>query len=560
MIFVVLESLPMKFNNLLHPVVSIAVPLLLLSCQQLSRMGGESSRILTEVGPDGSKVKIVKNSRPVLLSFKELRTLAENPHPGGKVEGKLDELLKTPYIDNSVYFRSGIPEARVYDELGPSIRVSTWNVEKSVRAYEAGEALASASAFEKMLRPEYRGETSAHAEALRQRAVLAASDVFLFQEMDIGHCRSGYLFAAQYLARKLKMNFVYAPQQLEIDPVHLGLDHIHFENGDVDAAACRRLVGNSATYRGVFGVAVLSRYPIKNVQLFQLKEQPYDWYTGEIKKPDFLERGRRKGAKALFEFQPIREVKVGGRAFTRVDLHVPGLPLNTLTIINIHLEIKTTPKNRELQLKEILSYMKDIKNPVVMAGDFNSSAADVSSTSVARFSKNTTSDPQNLLAAGLFAADITGVGQVKRAVNGLKNFRNPLAWDIPVLLPNKTKGLFSLVKNYRFDDGGAFDFRGDRANSALGNAGELSNSNQRHGAKGFTFTHSLPRTIGVIGQNRLDWIFVKSFLTSPEQKDGPYRLAPHFGETLGLMNLAVEKPFSDHHPITTVLPLNEPSS
>ena len=547
----------MRLNHLLHPVIPLALPLLLLSCQQFS--SPSEGRIITEVGPNGEKFNVVKNSRPALLSFKELRTLAENPHPGGKVESKLDTLLKTPYIDNSVYFKSGIPEARDYDKLGPSLRVSTWNVEKSVRAFEVGKALTSASEFESMLRPEYRGETSAHAEALRQRAVLAASDVLLFQEMDIGHCRSGYLFAAQYLARKLNMNFVYAPQQLEIDPVHLGLDHITFENGDVDAAACRRLVGNSATYRGVFGVAVLSKYPVKNVQLFQLKEQPYDWYTGEIKKPDFLERGRRKGAQALFEFQPIREVKVGGRSFTRVDLHVPGLPLNTLTIINIHLEIKTTPKKREAQLKEILSYMKDIKNPVVMAGDFNSSATNVSSTSVGRFAKNTTTDPQNLLAAGLLAANVTGVGQVKRAVNGLKNYRNPLAWDIPVILPNKTKGLFDLVENYRFADGGAFDFRGDSARSALGTAGKLSNSNQRHGAKGFTFTHALPRTIGVIGQNRLDWIFVKSFLTSPNPKDGPYRFAPHFGETLGLMNLAVEKPFSDHHPITVLLPLNEPT-
>jgi endonuclease/exonuclease/phosphatase family metal-dependent hydrolase len=548
----------MNFKQFLSPLPSFAIATLLLSCGQFARVDSIRANILTENGADGEGVKVVRQSRPALLSFKELSRLVEDPKPEGELAEKVDALFRTPFVDNRAYYRNGLPEPQVHPQLGPSIRVSSWNIEKSVRIDEVSRALTSPRYFGNQLRAEYEEDSLGQSEAMRQRAALAASDVLLLQEMDIGHCRSGYLFAAQHLARKLKMNFVYAPQQLEIDPVHLGLDHIRFDNGDTDARACRALLGKSATYKGVFGVAVLSRYPVKNVQLFQLKEQPYDWYEGEIKKPDFLEAGRRKGASGLFHFQPIREVKVGGRAFTRVDLHVPNLPLNTLTVINVHLEIKTNPKQRERQLKEILSYIKDIKNPVVMAGDFNSSAADVSSTSLARFSKNTTSDPRNLLAAGLHAAEVTGVSQIKTAINGFKNYRDPLAWNIPVILPNKTKGLFDLIENHRFDDGGAFDFRGDASRSTHGNAGKLSNSNQRHGVKGFTFTHSLPRPIGVIGWNRLDWIFVKSFLSAPNQKDGPYRMAPHFGETLGLMNLAVKQPFSDHHPITTVLPLQEP--
>ncbi len=555
----------MGFNfimtSLTKPFVSVGTGILsltFLSCQNLSNRFSGEDNILTSDGSGGAPVKALKNSRPSLLSFKELSSLAENPKPEGKLATKFEKLLTTPYVDNSVYFRSGLPKANVHPQLGPSIRVSTWNVEKSVRAFEAGKALTSESTFIKMMRPEYREEKMAQEEAVRQRAVLAASDVLLLQEMDIGHCRSGYLFAAQHLARKMKMNFVYAPQQLEIDPVHLGLDHIRFGNGDTDAQACRALLGSSREYKGVFGVAVLSRYPIKNVQLFQLNEQPYDWYEGEIAKPDFLEVGRRRGAKAVFQFQPVREVKVGGRAFTRVDLHVPGIPLNTLSVINIHLEIKASPGERKKQIEEIMGYIKGIKNPVVMAGDFNSSSTDVSSTSFSRFAKNTTTNPTNLLAVGLFAANITGVSQARAAVNGLKNLRDPLAWNIPVILPNKTKSLFNTIKGFRFDDGGRFDFRGNPSRSMHGRGGELSNSNQRHNVKGFTFTYSVPRPIGVIGRERLDWIFVKSFLNSPNDNNGPYRMAPHFGETLGLVNLAVKEPFSDHHPITTILPLNEP--
>ncbi|MDC0088107.1 endonuclease/exonuclease/phosphatase family protein [Akkermansiaceae bacterium] len=544
----------MTFTKKTLPLLAIAG---LVSCQSLSDLRTGSSRIITSSVQDASPVKIVKRSGPDLLTYNELRSLAENPIPTGALADKYNKLLTTPFIDNSAYFRSGMPEASIHPTLGKSLRVSTWNIEKSIMAYEAAQIMTSETQFVKDMKDEVREVPKAHSEAVRQRAALAASDVLLLQEMDIGHCRSGYLFAAEHIAKKMKMNFMYAPQQLEIDPVHLGLDHIKFGNGDVDTEACRAIVGNPKVYRGVFGVAVLSRYPIKNVELFQLKTQPYDWYEGEIKKPDFLEIGRRKGSAALFKFQPIREVKVGGRAFTKVDLHVPGVPFETVSIINIHLEIKADPKDRQKQVEEILGYIKDIKNPVVMAGDYNSSSTDVRSTSVARFSKNTVTDPTKLLGIGLFAANVTGVNQLRGIINGYKNFKNPLAWSIPVILPNKTKGLFSAVENFRFSDGGAFDFRGDKSRSTHGKSGKLSNSNQRQG-KGFTFSYSVPRSIGAIGCERLDWMFVKSFLTSSNQKNGSYRLAPHFGETLGLINLSVKDAYSDHHPITTVLPLEEP--
>ena len=68
----------------------------------------------------------------------------------------------------------------------------------------------------------------------------------------------------------------------------------------------------------------------------------------------------------------------------------------------------------------------------------------------------------------------------------------------------------------------------------------------------------MPEPIGPIGLDRLDWIFVKSFLNHPRAKNGPYKLAPHFGETLRLMNTAVKRKYSDHHPITTIIPLTEP--
>ena len=134
--------------------------------------------------------------------------------------------------------------------------------------------------------------------------------------------------------------------RLEIDPVYLDADDVTFDNQNLADHQCDNHDGQLKDYKGVFGVAVMSRYPIKRVQVFPLKNQPYDWYTGEIKKPDFLEKLRRYGTEKIFRFRAVREVKTGGRGFTRVDLHVPGIPHETLTVINIHLEIKTPPKQR----------------------------------------------------------------------------------------------------------------------------------------------------------------------------------------------------------------------
>ena len=508
--------------------------------------------------PDPEPYKIIRKQEPTLLSFEELVAMAESPETAQASFKKADKLFSSPFVDNTHYFQEGLPKPRLYETIGPALRVSTWNIEKSIRTSEIGEMLTSQDSFRSFLHSEALAEEDTLNEALRQRNALAESDILFLQEADFGHCRSGYLFAAQHLARKLKMNFAYAPQQLEIDPVYLGIDKIKFSNGGIDHDACRALQADQSEYKGIFGVAVLSRFPIKRVLAFQLKTQPYDWYHDEIKKPDFLEITRRETTKSLFHFRPVREVKYGGRGFTRVDLHVPQAPHQTISVINIHLEIKTTPLQRANQMREILAYTKDIKNPVIMAGDFNSASVDISATSLFRFTSRTATNPTFLFSVALFAANVTGVNPARSILNATKNYLDPLAWNIPVIFPNKTRALFKSIENHRFNDGGAFDFRGDRDRSTHWAGSKLANSNQRHAIKGFTSSFSVPRPIGFLGHQRLDWIFVKSFLTNPTQKKGPYQLAPHFAETLSLLNHTATEAYSDHHPITILLPLEEP--
>ena len=505
-----------------------------------------------------SSTKALPDSAPQLLSKKELEVLLRRKNENTPESRKMKRLFNTPFVDNSAYRRNGIPSRTTNPILGEALRVSTWNIEKSIHADKATKILKSEKAFIADLKPEILKNKTKYAEALRQRKQFANSDIILLQEMDIGHCRSGYTFAAKDMARELGMNFVYAPQQLEIDPSYLGVDDVKFDNPAMPGHSCKSHPQNAAKYKGVFGVAVLSRYPIKSVQIFPLNTQPYDWYDREIIAPDILEKGRKLGAKTLFKSKTGRELKVGGRSFTRVDLHVPGVPQDTITIINIHLEIKTLPEQRTEQMREILSYIGHIKNPVIMAGDHNSAAVDVSATSIGRATKRNLTDRSKIASFGLFLANATGINQARNLINGYKNFQDPLAWGIPVILPNKTKPLFKLIEDYRFDDGGAFDFRGNKIRSKGGSYRTLANANQRTSYKGFVQTFTTPQNIGPFGCERLDWMFVKSHLKDSKNNKGPYKLAPHFGETFNLLNQTARNPYSDHHPISALIPFNEP--
>ena len=158
----------------------------LISCNSFSWKSGPPDTIITASGQSSTPAKILRKSAPQLLRFDELTSLAEKPNPEGKLADKIDKLLTTPFVDNSAYFRSGIPNQTIHPELGRSLRVSTWNIEKSIRIADVAEALTSDSRFDEMLKKDVRERPKSYSEVIRQRAALAASDVLLLQEMDIG--------------------------------------------------------------------------------------------------------------------------------------------------------------------------------------------------------------------------------------------------------------------------------------------------------------------------------------------------------------------------------------
>jgi hypothetical protein len=319
---------------------------------------------------------------------------------------------------------------------------------------------------------------------------------------------------------------------------------------------------DKARYKGGFGSAVLSRYPIVSAQVVPLKKA-YDWHEGERQKADPVEHGRRLGSKIAFDSEIRRELKVGGRCFFRVDIAVPQVPGGVVTLVNNHLEIKTTPKGREEQMVEILGKIKHVPHPVIMAGDHNSAPDDLSPTSLVRVVWRQVNSPEAFLDTAARVSDlITGTvvpGYRERSIiNVLKNFQNPLAPDIPILFPNPVRGMFEQVRDHRFADGTAFDFRGNADRSINRSSRTLANSNE-HRLWGHRTTFSVRRPIGPIGRYRLDWFFIRSgHLKDPTDDKASYRFAPHFGETLAEFNDSVKPKFSDHRPIVVDIPLDEP--
>jgi endonuclease/exonuclease/phosphatase family metal-dependent hydrolase len=90
----------------------------------------------------------------------------------------------------------------------------------------------------------------------------------------------------------------------------------------------------------------------------------------------------RWSAQKLFQERVERELRHGGRMALIADVSVPDLPTGRATVVAAHLENKCPPACRLRQMQALLAGMKEDQNPVVLAGDFNTTSSDNTPTSV----------------------------------------------------------------------------------------------------------------------------------------------------------------------------------
>lgn len=499
-----------------------------------------------------------QESAPGVFTYPELVTLYKEECLPASLERKLIHLLTTPFVENR---HAGVEPPRLSQNspLGKFLRVAFWNIERGLK-YEAIEAaLVDEQRFTAMLdSKKFPPDSFARRQALEQAAELRSADVIVLNEVDWGVSRTGYRHVAADLAKKLKMSFAYGVQFIELSPVALSLEPLYEAGDERDSRG--RTEFDVARYKGLHGVAILSRFPLDNVRLAPFDLQPYDWYKSEKEGATPVERGKRQISQYVFSEETAREVRRGGRTMLFADIVDNRLPSGRVTIVTTQLENRTTPGKRAGQLKQLLARIQGLSNPVILAGDMNTSTEDLTPTSVQREITKRIRSKSFWLQRGVGYA--TGFGLIMGfTVSGVKYVRtqgDPTVRDIPLIAPNPEGRFFSELNNFRFTDGGAFDFRGDPERSSSENGGTLANSNERAN-KGFVTTYRFDRPIKSVGKYKLDWIFVKpASLTDPTDRRQSYRFAPHFGHTLRILNKGIEDHISDHCPLLVDLPLGEP--
>ena len=513
------------------------------------------------LGQSLSGEKYVRLSKPKVLTFEELVELEKTDKPSAQLAARLDQLLHTPFLSNEAFYKGAKPNRPSSEAMGPFLRATMWNIERGIEFDGIRTSLTEQDKFGKYIEqkkgPKSKPLTMEELDVVKnQLEILKPTDLFILNEVDYGVTRTDYRNVARELAQALKMNYAYAVEFLEIDPMNLGLEKVTLEDKAAQEDIQKSFEPDKSRYLGLHGSAVLSRYPIRKATIRSLPVC-YDWFLGEKKEISKLESSKRTGANLAFMERITREVRRGGRTTLIVELALPESPTGAVTVVAPHLETKCKPECRRKQMAKILEWIRAETNPVILAGDLNTSGSDTSPTSVSKVITNRLKDPDKWATSAIKWS--TGAPTILLTpVNMLRNKNDPTGFDVPLVSRKKEAKLFDDLNDFHFEDGHTFDFRGEDARSAEGRGGTLSDSNQR-AAKGFRYTFALARTYGgLFGEYKLDWMFVKGYATDSSKPGGSYKFAPHFARTLQEVNNAPDHSLSDHFPITVDIPLAEP--
>ena len=495
-------------------------------------------------------------SRREFFTFEELVRLSSPESLPPQLDLKLARVLETPIVDNEASRLGAKPHRPVVSRLGPILRAAQWNIERGLQFDMIRLALSDSQEFLRLVQHEGSGMEGIESQLDR----LQHSDVLILNEVDLGMRRTEYRDVARDVARSLNMNYAFGVEFVEVDPLTLGIEKI--ELTDPEDAADLRLgfAVDRDRYRGLHGNAILSRYPIGNVRIVRLPVC-HDWFQGELDDISHIEKGKRLTLEQVFVERIHRQVRRGGRMALVADLAVPDVPTGKVTVVSAHLENQTRPRCRVTQINALLAAIHDVSNPVILAGDLNTTGADGTPTSVQHELKKRVGDYQFWATHAIKWLSPVGIPFI--AFTPVRYFRtllDPTVRNIPLVSRNREANLFRNLEEFRFKDRGAFDFRGNEDRTLRGREKTLANSNQRSG-KGFKPTFAMEKTYaGLVGRYKLDWILIKPFITDPRDEGLSYRFAPHYPNTMNEVNEAVPDRLADHAPITVDLPLFNPAA
>lgn len=532
---------------LLIGVLFVNSPLLLNETAKSDRRVGESL------------LRVASYSAPEMLNYDELVEVEKYGSPPAALQLKLNTLLNTPFISNEAYLKEGAPKLSRNHQLGQFIRVGLWNIQHGLNLDQIKTALGAPDDFKRLIK--FPPDEERYRRATGELDALCSVDILVVNEVDLGLKRTGYRDVARELASTLKMNYVYGVEYIEIDPINLGIEEFKEVTSNEKRSQLQQLIQvDKERLRGLSGMAILSRFPIKRARLIPLRYQAYDWHSRERERISLPETARRGLSEAVFLEKILRQIRYGGRCILIAELAIAQLPEGSITVVATHLENRCKPSKRRRQMQEALSLIKEIRGPLVLAGDFNTSGADITPTTIRRELMKRISSRE--FWAKQIVKTVASLGLtldvLLEGVKFTKTLRDPTSKGIFLLAPNREAGMFKDLERMRFADGYSFDFRGDEQRTINGTGGTLANSNQR-ASKGFAATYAVERTYGPLGKYKLDWILIKAYTTDP-RKGQSYRLAPHFAQTLEWFNYSLVERLSDHNPMIVDLPVQEPAS
>ncbi len=514
---------------------------------------------------------------PPTLTYDEIIKLYEQDVPPPELNAKLQHLLTTPFVDNSASKAGATPVKPSLRQVGPVLRVVQWNIERGLEFDAIRLAFTDPKAFAGLMEDSQskadKGEKDDKTiqKIHDQINLLKDADLLILNEVDWGVNRTLFRNVGQELAKALNMNYAYGVEFVEVDPLTMGLDQsvmireVKEAYGQADDSKSELIEKikevmkpDPSRYLGLHGTAILSRYPLSDVRLIPFQSQGHDWYADEKKRTSGFAKAQGAVGSAVFKEQLVRQVRRGGRMMLMADIASEDLPGGKVTLVATHLEDVTSPDGRRKQLEELLQQIAPIHNPVILAGDMNTSTHDGVPMSVTRILKDHFGSGKWWIEQGAtnaikyttpygLAASVTG-----GAIAFTRSIDDPTEKSIPMIGKNPEARFFDTLEKFRFEDGGSFDFGGEPYRSSNGKAGKLANSNERH-EKGFVPTNELGKKFGPIGEYKLDWFFVKPAKLSDSA--GTYALTPCFGRTLTELNHSIPERISDHNPITVDLPL-----
>lgn len=511
---------------------------------------------------------------PELLTYDEIIQLYQQADPPPVLGEKLHRLLTTPFVRNTASDAGRKPLKPSVPAVGKILRVAQWNIERGLEFDAVRLAFTDSKQFNALMEDKGSKVDEAGRGAIREQLqALQQADLLILNEVDWGMNRTRFRNVASALADALGMNYAYGVEFVEVDPITIGIDQQvvlreveeayaepQQDRAEMIAYVKQIMTPDSERYRGLHGTAILSRYRLDKVRLIPFVIRGHDWYADE-KKISIPEKAEGKVSAAVFKEQLVRQVRRGGRMMLLADIADPDFPSGSITVVATHLEDVTTPANRQKQLQEILNQIGTIDHPVILAGDMNTSTHTGVPVSVTRALKERLGNgkwwaEQGAAQAVRYATPFGWAYNVSLGTIGfMRKVDDPTRANIPLVGDNPEAKFFGMLEKFRFADGSAFDFRGDKERSYNDRTGTLANSNERS-EKGFVPTSELGKTFGVVGQYKLDWMFIRpGSLTKSKGVDDSGLFAPHYGRTLKALNHSIPERISDHNPITVDLPL-----